>query len=228
MRPQAIIFDKDGTLFDYKSTWSEAMRRLLDHLAPDDDGTAAKALGFDPGTGQFDPDSVTIAGTARDTGAVMAPVVGRSVDDVVAIMDQIAFTTKMIPAVDLLSCLGNLRQICPLGVVTNDSEIPAERHIREAGLEQLVACVIGFDSGHGVKPGPGPLLACAEIMGTDPIDMLMVGDSLHDLHAGRAAGMGTVGVLTGVADRAELAPFADVVLPDIDHLKPWIESLATV
>jgi phosphoglycolate phosphatase len=46
----------------------------------------------------------------------------------------------------------------------------------------------------------------------------MVGDSRHDLIAGRAAGMPTLAVLTGVADEAELAPFADVVCPDIGHL----------
>lgn len=226
MRPQAIIFDKDGTLFDFEATWSSAMRRLLASLAPDDDGSASRALGFDPVSGQFDPNSVAIAGTAQDTGRALSAVVGRSVADIVEVMDQIASDTAMVPVVDLLSCLGDLRQICPLGVVTNDSKIPAERHIRDAGLGDLVACVIGFDSGHGVKPAPGPLLACADIMGANPEEMVMVGDSLHDLNAGRAAGMRTVGVLTGVAETPELEPFADVVLPNISHLKPWIEGLA--
>ena len=49
----------------------------------------------------------------------------------------------------------------------------------------------------------------------------MVGDSTHDLIAGRAAGMQTVGVLTGMAE-AELAPLADAVLPDIGHLPDWL------
>ena len=52
----------------------------------------------------------------------------------------------------------------------------------------------------------------------------MVGDSRHDLIAGRAAGMQTVGVLTGMAELADLAPFADVVLPDIGHLPLWLTS----
>jgi phosphoglycolate phosphatase len=50
----------------------------------------------------------------------------------------------------------------------------------------------------------------------------MVGDSTHDLVAGRAAGMQTLGVLTGVADSEELAPFADAVLPDIGHIPGWL------
>ena len=52
----------------------------------------------------------------------------------------------------------------------------------------------------------------------------MVGDSTHDLIAGRAAGMWTVGVLTGIAATDELAPYADAVLPDIGHLPGWLDA----
>ena len=50
----------------------------------------------------------------------------------------------------------------------------------------------------------------------------MIGDSVHDLDSGRAAGMRTVGVLTGLASRDDLAPHADVVLPDIGALPGWL------
>jgi phosphoglycolate phosphatase len=52
----------------------------------------------------------------------------------------------------------------------------------------------------------------------------MVGDSTHDLLAGRAAGMRTVGVLTGLAPEAVLAPHADVVFPNIGHLTDWLPN----
>ena len=58
----------------------------------------------------------------------------------------------------------------------------------------------------------------------------MVGDSLHDLDAGRAAGMRTVAVLTGIAGAAALAPHADVVLNHIGELPDWVlaqESAST-
>ena len=54
----------------------------------------------------------------------------------------------------------------------------------------------------------------------------MVGDSTHDLSAGRAAGMRTVGVLTGVAQAEVLEPFADVILPSIADLPAWLDSLS--
>ena len=52
----------------------------------------------------------------------------------------------------------------------------------------------------------------------------MVGDSRHDLAAGRAAGLTTVAVLTGVAVAEDLADLADAILPDISHLPGWIAS----
>ena len=61
-------------------------------------------------------------------------------------------------------------------------------------------------------------------MGLAPARVVMVGDSTHDLIAGRAAGMQTVGVLTGPASRADLGKLADAVLPDIGHLPAWLTA----
>lgn len=68
-------------------------------------------------------------------------------------------------------------------------------------------------------------LAFAAKFGLDPARVVMVGDSLHDLEAGRAAGMRTVAVLTGIAGEAELAPYADVVLADIGSLPAWLDQV---
>lgn len=62
------------------------------------------------------------------------------------------------------------------------------------------------------------LLAFARHCNLTPAQVLMVGDSRHDLIAGRAAGMATLAVLTGVAGAADLADLADAVRPDIGHI----------
>ena len=94
----------------------------------------------------------------------------------------------------------------------------------QGGTEHRVDCdfIAGCDSGHGAKPQPGQLLAFAERIGLSPDRIVMVGDSTHDLIAGRSAGMQTVAVLTGLAEAAVLAPYADAVLPDIGHLPAWL------
>ncbi|MEH6775033.1 MAG: HAD family hydrolase, partial [Cereibacter changlensis] len=43
---------------------------------------------------------------------------------------------------------------------------------------------------------------------------------------GRAAGMRTAAVLTGIAVAEELVGYADIVLPDIGGLGGWIDGLA--
>ncbi|WP_342662245.1 HAD-IA family hydrolase [Rubellimicrobium thermophilum] len=91
-------------------------------------------------------------------------------------------------------------------------------------MDDLFGFVAGYDSGWGGKPGPGQLLAFAESAGLDPADCAMVGDSLHDLAAARAAGMRGIGVLTGVAGRETLAPAAEVVLESIATLPDWIAT----
>ena len=108
--------------------------------------------------------------------------------------------------------------------MTNDSEEVARAHLGQAGVLRMFDFVAGADSGFGAKPAPGPLLAFADQLNLEPGRVVMVGDSPHDLHAGRAAGMATVGVLTGIAGADDLAGLADVILPDIGHLPDWLES----
>jgi hypothetical protein len=111
-------------------------------------------------------------------------------------------------------------------VATNATPAELDAHLDAAGIE-LFDFVAGCDSGHGAKPGPGMCLAFAAHLGCAPGAVVMVGDSLHDLKAGRAAGMRTVGVLTGLARRDDLLPFADAVLPDIGASAHWLDRVRT-
>ena len=132
----------------------------------------------------------------------------------------------MSEAVPLRPLLQALRaQGLRLGVATNDSEVPARQHLANHGITDCFDFISGYDSGHGAKPGPGMCLAFARSLGLHPSRVAMVGDSLHDLEAGRSAGMRTVAVLTGIARREVLQPMADVVLPDIGALPGWLAGL---
>ncbi|MEO1154811.1 MAG: HAD-IA family hydrolase, partial [Pseudomonadota bacterium] len=137
-----------------------------------------------------------------------------------------SITAPMAEAVPLTPYLdGLLARGLRRGVVTNDAEAPARAHLAQVGVLTAFDIVIGCDSGHGAKPAPGPVLGALEALEARPEQALMVGDSLHDLMAGRAAGVQTVGVLTGLAERADLAPLADVVVPDLGHLPGWLDRL---
>ncbi len=220
----AILFDKDGTLFDFQSSWGEAMRRTVSELASGQEAAAADALGFDMAKGVFREDSLVIAGTAMDIGEALSRFSTASAPALAVEVDRIAAETSMAPVAGLEAALKELGRGRPLGVVTNDTEAPARAHLAAAGIDGFFDFVAGFDSGYGQKPGPGPLLAFADKVGRAPERTLMVGDSLTDLLAAKSAGMPSVAVLTGVADAEELSPFADVVLPDISYIAAWIEA----
>ena len=146
--------------------------------------------------------------------------------DVVAYfsLPQSAVGSPQAEAVPLYPFLQALRRRgLRLGVATNDAEMPARAHLTAAGVVELFDFVAGSDSGFGAKPGPGQLQGFLQAMDLLPEQVLMVGDSLHDLRAGRAAGMRTAAVLTGIADTQQLEPYADVVLPDIGHLPAWLD-----
>ncbi|MDJ0638780.1 MAG: HAD family hydrolase [Paracoccaceae bacterium] len=226
---EGIVFDKDGTLFDFQATWSAPFLALLDRVAPGAlYADAAEALGYDPARGVFRSDSLVIASTTYEVAACLEGIVGRSAVEIVAIMNEIGGAARQVPVPNLKPVLERLGAERPLGLVTNDSEAPARAHLAEAGVSTFFDFVAGYDSGFGAKPGPGQLLAFAETVGLMPARVAMVGDSLHDLVAAQAAGMVPVGVLTGVAGAEELAPFAEVVLPDIGGLEAWIIERSVV
>ncbi|MXX89171.1 MAG: HAD family hydrolase [Boseongicola sp. SB0677_bin_26] len=223
MTVEAIIFDKDGTLFDFQRSWGDAMVELLESaVAPNRLEGAALALGFDLERAQFMPGSVVIAGTSIELARVLAPYMQRDEQEALHQIDVAAERARMVPAVDLVSCLGRLGRDHVLGLVTNDSEAPSRRHLEAAGIADCFAFLAGCDSGHGSKPAPDPLLAFAKATSIAPERTLMVGDSRTDLVAAKAAGMRPIAVLTGVAGAEELARDAEAVLSDIGQLADWI------
>ena len=224
-----IIFDKDGTLFDFGATWNTWALDLIAELSDGDASTArriAQETDFDLNTRQFRPTSPIIAGTGREAAECVARALpGRSLDALEALMNERAATAPQVPPTDLAPLLNDLAgRGLKLGVMTNDSEYAARAHLTAAGVLDTFDWVAGFDSGFGAKPAPTPLLAFAEHTGLEPARIAIVGDSTHDLIAGQAAGMVPVAVLSGMANATVLSPYAEVVLPHIGHLPNWLSG----
>lgn len=191
---RAIIFDKDGTLFDFHETWSGWAADALLHLAGGDGALAmrlADAVGYDLMLRQFHPDSPAIAGTSAEIAVLLTPhLPEREEEDVLLELQARANTVTLAEAAPLPPLMDWLaaRHLL-LGLATNDSEEGARAHLGDAGVLDHFDLVLGYDSGFGAKPDPGMLLAFCDQFGLAPHEVAMVGDSLHDLRAGRAAGI---------------------------------------
>ncbi len=224
---RGVLFDKDGTLFDFEATWNAWAAMTLAELSKGDRDRAnalGARMGYDFAAKRFDPESPVIAGTPDDIVRLLAPGVPElSAAELTFRINATAARAPQVEAVPLGPLIERLRAMgLKLGVATNDAEAPARAHLAGVGHEASFDFIAGYDSGFGGKPGPGMCLGFAAAVGLGPETVLMVGDSTHDLDAGRAAGMRTVAVLTGMAGEDDLGPRADVVLPDIGHLPGWI------
>ncbi|EPX85443.1 HAD-superfamily hydrolase, subfamily IA, variant 1 family protein [Salipiger mucosus DSM 16094] len=160
LRAEAVLFDKDGTLFDFHATWSvwalDAMRTLSGGVADRLEAMADSAR-FDLVAGRFLPDSPIIAGTNREAAACLARVLpDRSVEEVEHFLMVSAAEAPLAEAVPLAPLLARLGQMgLVLGVMTNDTEYAARAHLETAGITQAFDFVAGFDSGHGAEARPG-------------------------------------------------------------------------
>ena len=226
---QGIVFDKDGTLFEFSATWEAWAQAFLLRITNGDRDEATRIghdIGFDLAARKFASDSVAIAGTPDEIARALAPnFPDLNHSAMVNMVNEEATMAPQVEAVPLIPFLNELRSLeLKLGVATNDSEAPALAHLNSAGVVELFDFIAGFDSGYGAKPSAGQLNAFCMQTGCNPNRVAMVGDSTHDLRAGAAAGMRCIGVLTGMATAEVLAPFAEVVLPDIGHIPDWLRS----
>ena len=79
--------------------------------------------------------------------------------------------------------------------------------------------IVGREDVTHRKPHPEPVLKCLEHLRLAPHQAVYIGDSPIDIQAGKAAGVVTVGVLTGTSTDAVMRQEqADYILPSIAEL----------
>jgi len=93
---------------------------------------------------------------------------------------------------------------CRTGLVTSKNRVGAFRGLRLVGLEDAMDVVVGADDVANPKPHREPVDRAVAHLDADPATTVYVGDSLHDMHSGRGAGVRTAAVLWGPFRRSEL------------------------
>ena len=82
----------------------------------------------------------------------------------------------------------------------------ARRGLACVGIAECFEVLIGCDTVERHKPDPAPVLAALGQLGVNAKDAVFVGDSVHDMAAGNAAGVTTIAALWGPFTRADLEP----------------------
>lgn len=127
-------------------------------------------------------------------------------------------TFKPIPGV--LEMVERLAGNYALSVVSARSEETSRDFLRQTGLDKHIHIVVGALTVNHTKPYPDPVIYAASEMGVSPAECVMVGDTVVDIRAGRAAGAQTVGVLCGFGENRELVKAgADAILETTSALE---------
>ncbi|MSR07742.1 MAG: HAD family hydrolase [Gemmatimonadetes bacterium] len=95
-----------------------------------------------------------------------------------------------------------------LGVVTSKMQRGTQQGLALCGLGGLFDTIVAADDTTRHKPHPEPVYLALERLGADAATTVFVGDSTHDLAAGRAAGVRTGAAMWGPFSRAQLEPLA--------------------
>jgi pyrophosphatase PpaX len=201
-----VLFDLDGTLIDSIGLILDSYRHTM------------AAHGLPPL-----PDRHWTMGIGTPLRAQLAPFATDALplDTLIATYREFNLTHHdarvtafggIVDAVNALRAMG-----CRLGIVTSKNRAGAQRGLALVGLVHAFELTVAADDVERAKPDPEPVLRALEGLRAEARQAVYVGDSVHDIHAGRAAGVATAAVLWGQNDRDELSAAA----PDY-----WLEAPA--
>lgn len=205
-RLATFLFDLDGTLIDSVDLILASYRHtMLTHRghAPDDDFWLP-GLGT-PLTSQFRL-------VADDEGEIEAMVCTYRAYNLANHDARVCEYPGVRDAVVHLAERG-----ARLGIVTSKLRAGALRGLTLCRYDALFEIVVGSDDVAQHKPDPEPVLKALDLLGAAATSTVFVGDSPHDMAAGKAAGVMTAAALWGPFSRTTLEPLS----PDF-----WLTSPA--
>ena len=114
-----------------------------------------------------------------------------------------------------------------VAICTADSRVATEQFVKTEGLSDYVDTLVCGDDQESIpKPSPHNAHVICKRLGVDPLEAVMIGDTVADMGMGRSAELGaTVGVLSGVGEVGDLDPQADHIVPSIQHVLPIVVDM---
>lgn len=211
---KAIIFDMDGTLIDSMGVYFDIMRDIVHGFGME--MFITRELLFERLSQGDKMSDILFPGHLEERETIVRrfrTLAIRAFRDVFSRGE-----VDLVDGVDAL--LEELRRKgFLLAIVTSSMADVIIPFLEARDLRPHLSCVLGRDEVSRLKPYPDPLLKCVELLSVDPCESVYVGDSIIDIRAGKAAGTGTVGVLTGATDLARLkAEAPDAILDSVMDL----------
>lgn len=182
--PRAILFDLDGTLVDSAPDIAASVNKLL--ASRDLPVLSLAQVKSMIGNGLKKLVERAFAASGKALGA--AELEDASAEMTAIYRNHLTKLTALMPgaqeAIAQLHVAG-----FALGVVTNKPQVATRQILLHFGLTDRLGVIVGGDAVSHMKPAPDALLLALERLGVEPAMALMVGDSVTDFEAARAAGV---------------------------------------
>jgi HAD superfamily hydrolase (TIGR01509 family) len=197
MTVNAVMFDLDGTLIDTVPIYYEIIAIVFAKLGVP--AVSRETLMEAMNDGEFDW-SCVLPEDMKSRKVELTQKARGIVDEIAPSMFHKQI--KLIPGTDDLFKEIAIAGI-KIGLVTSTpAQMMAVKMIplAKAGLEKQIEAIVTADDVRHKKPSAEPLIQCSQKLGVPLKECVYVGDTRVDIRAGKAAGMKTVGVLTGFDD----------------------------
>jgi phosphoglycolate phosphatase len=221
----ALLFDLDGTLLDTVRDIALALNRTLEErsIEPLSEEAVRRMIGR--GSPMLIERAAASSGRVLDA-ATHAAMLERFFHHYDEVEQSDAGSAR-----PFAGAAEGLRALHGAGfrtaVVTNKHHRFAAGLLDRLGLAPFVDVVIGGDSCPRRKPDPLPLLVACERLGVGPSAALMVGDSVNDVDAARAAGMPIACVSYGYNEGRDPRTLdCDVLLDSLADLPPLLRPVS--
>jgi len=217
-RVKALLFDVDGTLADSDD---QLIQRLVNLLKP------ARFIIPEPKARSL---SRRLVMRLESPGNTLLGLADRlQIDNLIAkVLDQRAqrrashSSYPVIPGVPQMLQALSLRY--PMAVVSARNALTTHAFLEHNALEPYFAMVVTSQTCPHTKPYPDPLLYAAHALDVPIQDCLMIGDTVVDVRAARAAGAQSLSVLCGFGTEKELrAAGTQAILPSTADLAEFLE-----
>ena len=237
-RLKGIIFDKDGTLFDYGEVWGPLLSRAVSKglsnasLSEERKGRCMndfmKILGVDE-NGNTYPDGIIFRHDKKITATfrVLSLCLRYRLSPFMVGHAMFAFMKKsdlgLEERIENMEFPG-VREVFEeaygrgyiLGIVTNDTADSTRIFLDKMGISQYISFIRTKDNSAHQKPNPATIREFCEEKGLESAEVAIVGDTIVDMefaHLGKAGY--AVAVLTGSGDVEGLEKHADAVYPTL-------------